>query len=172
MQTWWQVLSQSGKAEELTNSHRPYGRNKVSLQEIKRIRESGGWVCYCFSYPIYFFTISLAKLLENSNSQITYSSVVLFTIVSKRFKWQVTYTLMWVSSNFCINFLNGLTVMKIFSFVTSAWGQYKVTMNFRVDYGTKLICIANLLVYMIIIDFGWKNLWRYFRISCLWWHAV
>ncbi|KAI3808764.1 hypothetical protein L1987_24725 [Smallanthus sonchifolius] len=38
------VLSQSGKAEELTNSHRPYGRNKVSLQEIKRIREAGGWI--------------------------------------------------------------------------------------------------------------------------------
>nr|XP_043631675.1 probable protein phosphatase 2C 5 [Erigeron canadensis] len=38
------VLSQSGKALELTNSHRPYGRNKVSLQEIKRIREAGGWI--------------------------------------------------------------------------------------------------------------------------------
>lgn len=38
------VLSQSGKAQELTNSHRPYGRNKVSLQEIKRIREAGGWI--------------------------------------------------------------------------------------------------------------------------------
>ncbi|KAJ0730111.1 putative protein-serine/threonine phosphatase [Helianthus annuus] len=38
------VLSQSGNAEELTNSHRPYGRNKVSLQEIKRIREAGGWI--------------------------------------------------------------------------------------------------------------------------------
>ncbi|XP_076927696.1 protein phosphatase 2C 57-like [Bidens hawaiensis] len=38
------VLSQSGKAEEVTNPHRPYGRNKVSLQEIKRIREAGGWI--------------------------------------------------------------------------------------------------------------------------------
>ncbi|KAJ0727754.1 putative protein-serine/threonine phosphatase [Helianthus annuus] len=38
------VLSQSGKAEELTNSQRPYGRNKVSLQEIKRIREARGWI--------------------------------------------------------------------------------------------------------------------------------
>ncbi|CAI9274159.1 unnamed protein product [Lactuca saligna] len=38
------VLSQSGKAQELTNSHRPYGRSKVSLQEIKRIREAGGWI--------------------------------------------------------------------------------------------------------------------------------
>ncbi|GJY07993.1 protein phosphatase 2C 57 [Tanacetum coccineum] len=39
-QTWWQVLSQSGKAEELTDSHKPYGRSKASLQEIKRIREA------------------------------------------------------------------------------------------------------------------------------------
>lgn len=40
-----QVLSRSGKPEMLTNSHRPYGTNKVSLQEIKRIKEAGGWVC-------------------------------------------------------------------------------------------------------------------------------
>ncbi|EEF27824.1 protein phosphatase 2C 57 isoform X2 [Ricinus communis] len=38
------VLSRSGKAEVLTESHRPYGSNKVSLQEIKRIREAGGWI--------------------------------------------------------------------------------------------------------------------------------
>ncbi|KAK9071664.1 hypothetical protein SSX86_008093 [Deinandra increscens subsp. villosa] len=38
------VLSKSGKAEELTDSHRPYGRSKVALQEIKRIREAGGWI--------------------------------------------------------------------------------------------------------------------------------
>ncbi|KAG9155475.1 hypothetical protein Leryth_009896 [Lithospermum erythrorhizon] len=38
------VLSRSGKPEVLTNSHRPYGTNKVSLQEIKRIKEAGGWV--------------------------------------------------------------------------------------------------------------------------------
>ncbi|KAE9464719.1 hypothetical protein C3L33_03369, partial [Rhododendron williamsianum] len=38
------VLSRSGKAEVLTNPHRPYGRNRVSLQEIKRIREAGGWI--------------------------------------------------------------------------------------------------------------------------------
>lgn len=38
------VLSLSGKAEELTDSHRPYGRSKASLQEIKRIREAGGWI--------------------------------------------------------------------------------------------------------------------------------
>ncbi|XP_073306786.1 protein phosphatase 2C 57 [Primulina huaijiensis] len=38
------VLSKSGKAEVLTNSHRPYGNNKISLQEIKRINEAGGWI--------------------------------------------------------------------------------------------------------------------------------
>lgn len=38
------VLSRSGKPEMLTNSHRPYGTNKVSLQEIKRIKEAGGWI--------------------------------------------------------------------------------------------------------------------------------
>ncbi|KAL5736929.1 hypothetical protein ACOSQ2_031717 [Xanthoceras sorbifolium] len=38
------VLSRSGKAEVLTNPHRPYGSSKVSLQEIKRIREAGGWI--------------------------------------------------------------------------------------------------------------------------------
>lgn len=38
------VLSRSGKGEVLTNSHRPYGSNKVSLQEIRRIKEAGGWI--------------------------------------------------------------------------------------------------------------------------------
>lgn len=38
------VLSRGGKADVLTNSHRPYGRSKACLQEIRRIRESGGWI--------------------------------------------------------------------------------------------------------------------------------
>ncbi|RDX87801.1 Protein phosphatase 2C 57, partial [Mucuna pruriens] len=38
------VLSRSGKAELLTSPHRPYGSNKTSLEEIKRIREAGGWI--------------------------------------------------------------------------------------------------------------------------------
>ncbi|KAI4384851.1 hypothetical protein MLD38_002951 [Melastoma candidum] len=38
------VLSRSGKAEVLTDPHRPYGSGKVSLAEIRRIREAGGWV--------------------------------------------------------------------------------------------------------------------------------
>lgn len=49
-----QVLSRSGKAEILTNPHRPYGSNKVSLQEIKRIREAGGWVCFPVIVFVYF----------------------------------------------------------------------------------------------------------------------
>lgn len=38
------VLSRSGKAEVLTQPHRPYGSNKASLLEIRRIREAGGWI--------------------------------------------------------------------------------------------------------------------------------
>ncbi|KAJ4953865.1 hypothetical protein NE237_030697 [Protea cynaroides] len=38
------VLSRSGKAELLTSSHRPYGNSKVSRQEIRRIKEAGGWI--------------------------------------------------------------------------------------------------------------------------------
>ncbi|KAF1865340.1 hypothetical protein Lal_00004714 [Lupinus albus] len=38
------VLCRSGKAEMLTSPHRPYGNSKASLQEIKRIREAGGWI--------------------------------------------------------------------------------------------------------------------------------
>ncbi|ESW08499.1 hypothetical protein PHAVU_009G050800 [Phaseolus vulgaris] len=38
------VLCRSGKAEVLTSPHRPYGSNKTSLNEIRRIREAGGWI--------------------------------------------------------------------------------------------------------------------------------
>ncbi|RWR96417.1 protein phosphatase 2C 57 [Cinnamomum micranthum f. kanehirae] len=38
------VISRSGKAEVLTSPHRPYGNNKVSLEEIRRIRQAGGWI--------------------------------------------------------------------------------------------------------------------------------
>ncbi|KAF9601354.1 hypothetical protein IFM89_019086 [Coptis chinensis] len=47
-----EVLSGSGKAEVLTNPHRPYGNNKVSLQEIRRIREAGGWMKLPQAYEI------------------------------------------------------------------------------------------------------------------------
>ncbi|XP_042377256.1 probable protein phosphatase 2C 5 [Zingiber officinale] len=38
------VISRRGKAEMLTNPHRPYGNNRVSLEEIKRVRAAGGWI--------------------------------------------------------------------------------------------------------------------------------
>ncbi|CAN8230247.1 unnamed protein product [Cochlearia groenlandica] len=38
------VLSRSGQIEELTDSHRPYGSSKAAIQEMKRIREAGGWI--------------------------------------------------------------------------------------------------------------------------------
>ncbi|RWW04420.1 hypothetical protein BHE74_00000741 [Ensete ventricosum] len=41
-----EVISRTGKAEALTNPHRPYGKNRVSLEEIKRVRAAGGWVCF------------------------------------------------------------------------------------------------------------------------------
>ena len=60
-----QVLSRSGKVEVLTNPHRPYGSNKASLQEIKRVRDAGGWVC--FSFHFLPFNLKL-KLLCNAKS--------------------------------------------------------------------------------------------------------
>ncbi|CAL9227110.1 unnamed protein product [Arabidopsis halleri] len=38
------VLSRSGQIEELTDSHRPYGSSKAAIQEVKRIKEAGGWI--------------------------------------------------------------------------------------------------------------------------------
>ncbi|KAJ1687795.1 hypothetical protein LUZ63_019185 [Rhynchospora breviuscula] len=38
------VISRGGRAEVLTNPHRPYGNNRVSLDEVKRIRAAGGWI--------------------------------------------------------------------------------------------------------------------------------
>ncbi|GAB2265052.1 hypothetical protein Dimus_000119 [Dionaea muscipula] len=38
------VLSRSGQPQVLTNPHRPYGNNTVSLQEVRRIRGAGGWI--------------------------------------------------------------------------------------------------------------------------------
>lgn len=38
------VISRTGKAEVLTNSHRPYGNNKAALEEVRRIRAAGGWI--------------------------------------------------------------------------------------------------------------------------------
>ncbi|KAJ6853583.1 putative protein phosphatase 2C 5 isoform X2 [Iris pallida] len=38
------AISRTGKAEVLTSPHRPYGNNRVSLEEVKRIRAAGGWI--------------------------------------------------------------------------------------------------------------------------------
>ncbi|KAF3592533.1 hypothetical protein DY000_02027425 [Brassica cretica] len=38
------VLSRSGQIEELTDSHRPYGSSKAAVQEMKRIKDAGGWI--------------------------------------------------------------------------------------------------------------------------------
>lgn len=38
------VISRGGRSEALTGSHRPYGNNKTSLEEVKRIRAAGGWI--------------------------------------------------------------------------------------------------------------------------------
>ncbi|GJM94180.1 hypothetical protein PR202_ga10802 [Eleusine coracana subsp. coracana] len=35
------VVSRGGRPQALTNSHRPYGNNKTSLEEVKRIRAAG-----------------------------------------------------------------------------------------------------------------------------------
>ncbi|KAM0881077.1 hypothetical protein ACQ4PT_033154 [Festuca glaucescens] len=39
-----QVVSRGGRPQSLTNFHRPYGNNKTSLEEVKRIRAAGGWI--------------------------------------------------------------------------------------------------------------------------------
>ncbi|PAN30485.1 hypothetical protein GQ55_5G282200 [Panicum hallii var. hallii] len=38
------MISRGGRPESLTSSHRPYGNNKTSLEEVKRIRGAGGWI--------------------------------------------------------------------------------------------------------------------------------
>ncbi|RLM92040.1 putative protein phosphatase 2C 5 isoform X2 [Panicum miliaceum] len=38
------MISRGGRPESLTSSHRPYGNNKTSLEEVKRIRAAGGWI--------------------------------------------------------------------------------------------------------------------------------
>ncbi|KAM0881081.1 hypothetical protein ACQ4PT_033154 [Festuca glaucescens] len=40
----YQVVSRGGRPQSLTNFHRPYGNNKTSLEEVKRIRAAGGWI--------------------------------------------------------------------------------------------------------------------------------
>ncbi|CAI0544600.1 unnamed protein product [Linum tenue] len=54
------VLSRSGKAEVLTDPHRPYGNNKTSLQEIRRIREAGGWN----RHLMVVYTVHMTRMLQ------------------------------------------------------------------------------------------------------------
>ena len=44
----WQVISRLGKPEVVGGDHRPYGKSKTSLEEIKRIRKAGAWVSIGF----------------------------------------------------------------------------------------------------------------------------
>lgn len=84
-----QVLSRSGKPEVLTNPHRPYGSSKISLNEIRRIREAGGWVCFSvqhfassfidkffFCVPQLEHNLELRKYLL-SGKQIWFSSFII-----------------------------------------------------------------------------------------------
>lgn len=50
-----QVVSRYGKEEVLTGPHRPYGKNSVSIGEIKRIRAAGGWVCFHILFSLHIF---------------------------------------------------------------------------------------------------------------------
>lgn len=47
------MLCRNGKAQDLTSDHRPFGRDKKSFLEVKRIQEAGGWVrnwCVRFNF--------------------------------------------------------------------------------------------------------------------------
>lgn len=61
-----QVLSRSGKPEVLSNPHRPYGSNKASLQEIKRVRDAGGWVCFSVHFLSYLKQIVITMKMQKS----------------------------------------------------------------------------------------------------------
>ncbi|CAM6094503.1 unnamed protein product [Calypogeia fissa] len=51
------VLSQGGKAVDLSGDHRPFGNSKTSVAEIKRIKTEGGWV----SNGRLFSTLSVSR---------------------------------------------------------------------------------------------------------------
>lgn len=72
------VISRSGKAEVLTSPHRPYGNNKVSLEEIRRIREAGGWVCY----PLPFFPhFSTSRFVSLSGSLMVANGITILIML-------------------------------------------------------------------------------------------
>jgi protein phosphatase 1A len=49
------VVSRGGRPQAVTNFHRPYGNKKASLEEVKRIRAAGGWVCFLFQSSTLIF---------------------------------------------------------------------------------------------------------------------
>lgn len=38
------VMSRGGKAVDLSSEHRPYGKTSISVREIARIKDAGGWI--------------------------------------------------------------------------------------------------------------------------------
>lgn len=63
------VISRGGKAEVVCGDHRPYGKSKTALSEIKRIRQAGGWisngrVCGVLSVSRAFGDIKLKTLRQ------------------------------------------------------------------------------------------------------------
>ncbi|MCO5600126.1 hypothetical protein L7F22_054234 [Adiantum nelumboides] len=63
------VIARGGKADVLCGDHRPYGKSKTALEEIKRIRHAGGWisngrVCGILSVSRAFGDIKLKTLRQ------------------------------------------------------------------------------------------------------------
>lgn len=63
------VISRGGKEEVVCGDHRPYGKSKTALGEIKRIRQAGGWinngrVCGVLSVSRAFGDIKLKTLRQ------------------------------------------------------------------------------------------------------------
>ncbi|MCO5549182.1 hypothetical protein L7F22_002648 [Adiantum nelumboides] len=63
------VIARGGKVDVLCGDHRPYGKSKTALEEIKRIRHAGGWisngrVCGILSVSRAFGDIKLKTLRQ------------------------------------------------------------------------------------------------------------
>ncbi|KAG7014696.1 Protein phosphatase 2C 57 [Cucurbita argyrosperma subsp. argyrosperma] len=80
------VLSRPGGAQLLTSSHRPYGNNTTSLQEVKRIREAGGWVCVSLEIGCMFhFTLILLFHIKLNHKMIVNGRICGDISVSRAF---------------------------------------------------------------------------------------
>ncbi|KAF6136179.1 hypothetical protein GIB67_001588 [Kingdonia uniflora] len=84
------ALSRCGKTEILANPHRPFGNNNVSLQEIRRIKEAGGWVCtslICFYVLLLLVYLSIRLSMEGYVEIFLYPELlVTFDLRQKRLK--------------------------------------------------------------------------------------